>query len=154
MRSGERRAAEPLSLALAARFGPGELPLPLLIGAGMVLFWSALALFADVIAPFDPNAADYDAALVPPNAAHWLGTDNFGRDVLPRVIHGTRADPVLERRADLHEPGDYEIQRIAMEDSVMFDLYYSPFRNISRTNVESFYQNPLGRLMLEEVTVE
>ncbi len=36
----------------------------------------------------------------------------------------------------------------------MFDLYYSPFRNISRTSVQNFYQNPLGRLMLEEVTVE
>lgn len=36
----------------------------------------------------------------------------------------------------------------------MFDLYYSPFRNISRTAVQNFHQNPLGRLMLEEVTVE
>ena len=92
MRSAERLPATPLTLALAARLHPGELPLPLLVGAGIVLFWTALALFADVVAPFDPNAADYNAALVPPNALHWLGTDNFGRDILSRVIHGTRAD--------------------------------------------------------------
>ena len=75
-----------------ARLGLPDLPLPLVAGAAIVLFWAALALFADVIAPFDPNAADYDAALAPPSSAHWLGTDNFGRDVLSRVIHGTRAD--------------------------------------------------------------
>ena len=92
MRSGERLAGGPWSLGLAARLDLGELPLPLLIGAGIVLFWSVLALFADVIAPFDPNAADYHAALLPPNTTHWLGTDNFGRDLLSRVIHGTRVD--------------------------------------------------------------
>jgi peptide/nickel transport system permease protein len=92
VRSGERVAGAPWSLGIAARLDLGGLPLPLLIGAGMVLFWSVLALSADVIAPFDPNAADYNAPLVPPNAVHWLGTDNFGRDVLSRVIHGTRVD--------------------------------------------------------------
>ena len=68
MRSAERLPAAPLPLGLAARLDLGELPLPLLVGAGIVLFWTALALFADVVAPFDPNAADYNAALVPPNA--------------------------------------------------------------------------------------
>jgi peptide/nickel transport system substrate-binding protein len=67
-----------------------------------------------------------------------------------KLVDQARVETDPDRRRELY----YEIQRIAMEDSVMFDLYYSPFRNISRTNVENFYQNPLGRLMLEEVTVE
>ena len=67
-----------------------------------------------------------------------------------KLVAQARVETDPDRRRELY----YEIQRIAMEDSVMFDLYYSPFRNISRTNVENFYQNPLGRLMLEEVTVE
>jgi peptide/nickel transport system permease protein len=92
VRTSARRAAAPAPFPLTARLDLGELPLPLLIGAGIVLFWIALALLADVIAPFDPNAANYDAALLPPNAAHWLGTDNFGRDILSRIIHGARAD--------------------------------------------------------------
>src|SRR5262249_48987125 len=41
---------------------------------------------------FDPNAQDYAAALLPPSSQHWLGTDNFGRDVLSRLIHATRSD--------------------------------------------------------------
>jgi peptide/nickel transport system permease protein len=92
VRIGARRAAPPVPFPLTARLDLGELPFPLLIGAGIVLFWVALALLADVIAPFDPNAANYEAALLAPNAAHWLGTDNFGRDILSRIIHGARAD--------------------------------------------------------------
>ena len=67
-----------------------------------------------------------------------------------KLVDQARVETDPDRRRELY----YEIQRIAMEDPVMLDLYYSPFRNISRTNVENFYQNPLGRLMLEEVTVE
>jgi peptide/nickel transport system substrate-binding protein len=43
----------------------------------------------------------------------------------------------------------YELQRIAMEDVVYVDLYYSPFRNASLKKVKDFYQNPTGRFMLE-----
>jgi peptide/nickel transport system substrate-binding protein len=67
-----------------------------------------------------------------------------------KLVDQARVETDPDRRRELY----YEIQRIAMEDSVMFDLYYSPYRNISRTNVQNFYQNPLGRMMLEEVTVE
>ena len=48
----------------------------------------------------------------------------------------------------------YEIQAQAKDDVNWIDLYYSPFRNISRSNVQGFMQNPLGRMMLEEVTIE
>lgn len=48
------------------------------------------AVFAPWLAPFDPNAQDITQRLLPPGAAHWLGTDQLGRDLLSRVIYGTR----------------------------------------------------------------
>lgn len=62
-----------------------------LIGAGIVLFFVLLAVFAPWIAPYDPNAPDWMAIRQAPDAAHWFGTDDLGRDVLSRVIFGTRA---------------------------------------------------------------
>jgi peptide/nickel transport system permease protein len=50
----------------------------------------AVALFAPVLAPHDPTAVDARAILAPPSNAHWLGTDNLGRDILSRLIHGAR----------------------------------------------------------------
>jgi peptide/nickel transport system permease protein len=49
-----------------------------------------LAIFAAQVAPYDPITNDYAAARKPPSAAHWLGTDNLGRDVLSRIIYGLR----------------------------------------------------------------
>jgi len=49
-----------------------------------------LAVFADVIAPYDPLRQNLIKALQSPSAAHWLGTDDLGRDVLSRLIHGCR----------------------------------------------------------------
>jgi peptide/nickel transport system permease protein len=48
------------------------------------------AVFADIISPYDPLRQDYSAFLQPPSRAHPLGTDNVGRDVLARIIHGAR----------------------------------------------------------------
>jgi peptide/nickel transport system permease protein len=62
-----------------------------LIGAAIVLFFIAIALFAPLIAPYEPNAPDWMAIREAPSAAHWFGTDDLGRDVLSRVIYGTRA---------------------------------------------------------------
>jgi peptide/nickel transport system permease protein len=62
------------------------------LGGGCVAFWLLLALLADVIAPYDPDVHDLQAFLQPPTWAHPLGTDNFGRDVLSRVVHGARVD--------------------------------------------------------------
>lgn len=50
----------------------------------------AVAVFAPVLAPHDPTAVDARAILAPPSPAHWLGTDNLGRDILSRLIHGAR----------------------------------------------------------------
>jgi peptide/nickel transport system permease protein len=62
-----------------------------LIGAAIILFFIVLALFAGWIAPYDPNSPDWLAIRAAPNAVHWFGTDDLGRDVLSRVIYGTRA---------------------------------------------------------------
>ncbi|MCP8936964.1 ABC transporter permease [Alsobacter sp. SYSU M60028] len=50
-----------------------------------------VAVFADWIAPYDPVAQDVIARMKGPSVAHWLGTDQFGRDILSRVIHGWRS---------------------------------------------------------------
>lgn len=53
------------------------------------------ALFAPWIAPFDPYFTDLTKAMQAPSAAHWFGTDNTGRDILSRVLYGTRNTLVL-----------------------------------------------------------
>ncbi len=63
------------------------------IGTVAVLIWLLLilvAIFAPVLAPYDPLEADYGAVRQGPTAAHWLGTDHLGRDVLSRIIYGSR----------------------------------------------------------------
>jgi ABC-type dipeptide/oligopeptide/nickel transport system permease subunit len=48
------------------------------------------AVFAPVVAPYDPTFQDYASTNQGPSAAHWFGTDNLGRDILSRVIYGSR----------------------------------------------------------------
>jgi len=60
------------------------------IGAEVVLIMIVVGVFANVLSPYDPVAVDFGAMLAKPNAAHWLGTDAFGRDVLSRLIFGSR----------------------------------------------------------------
>lgn len=54
---------------------------------GMAVF---MAVFANLVAPYDPDVQNYAAILKPPSREHWLGTDQFGRDLLSRIIHGSR----------------------------------------------------------------
>ncbi len=83
-----------MAVALTARLRPRFETLPGLVWAGgaICLFWLALALAAPWVAPYDPIAQDLNATLLPPGGAHLLGTDNFGRDILSRIIWGTRID--------------------------------------------------------------
>ncbi|CDZ55698.1 Putative dipeptide/nickel transporter, Inner membrane permease subunit (YddQ) [Neorhizobium galegae bv. orientalis] len=48
------------------------------------------AIVAPLIAPYDPNVIDLGNTLKPPSAEHWFGTDELGRDIMSRIIHGTR----------------------------------------------------------------
>jgi peptide/nickel transport system permease protein len=60
------------------------------LGLCLALILVGVALFAPVIAPYDPLKIDVLNRLSEPDAAHWFGTDQSGRDVLSRVIWGTR----------------------------------------------------------------
>jgi peptide/nickel transport system permease protein len=59
-------------------------------GGAVILFWFAVALLAPVISPYNPEFVDIASRLQPPSHAHWLGTDALGRDVLSRVLYGSR----------------------------------------------------------------
>ncbi|HEY7141317.1 MAG TPA: ABC transporter permease [Methylomirabilota bacterium] len=61
-----------------------------LAGLVLVLVETAIAMLAPWLAPADPSAIDYRAMLAGPSAAHLLGTDDLGRDVLSRLMHGAR----------------------------------------------------------------
>ena len=61
-----------------------------LIGAGIVLFFILLAMFGPMIAPEGINEQDLSKRLLAPSSEHWFGTDDFGRDIFSRVIHGAR----------------------------------------------------------------
>jgi peptide/nickel transport system permease protein len=60
--------------------------------AGLVIMTGFVltAIFADLIARYDPLTIDSTRALMRPSLAHWMGTDSFGRDVFSRIIHGAR----------------------------------------------------------------
>jgi peptide/nickel transport system permease protein len=60
------------------------------IGAAIVLVVAVLALLAPWLAPYDPLAVDLSRKLMAPSAAHWLGTDQTGRDMLSRLLWGAR----------------------------------------------------------------
>ena len=60
--------------------------------AAMFAMFVLLALFGPLLVPFDPLASNATAALQPPNATHWFGTDSLGRDIFSRVVVATRLD--------------------------------------------------------------
>jgi peptide/nickel transport system permease protein len=60
------------------------------VGAAIVCAFLLLTAFASLIAPYDPFDQDLSASLSAPSAAHPLGTDQYGRDVLSRIMYGSR----------------------------------------------------------------
>jgi peptide/nickel transport system permease protein len=59
-------------------------------GAAIIVLMILMAALADLISPFNPLVTNYSAMLQAPDAVHWLGTDSFGRDVMTRIIYGSR----------------------------------------------------------------
>lgn len=59
-------------------------------GAFVILLMIIAAISANALAPYDPLENDYGAMFQAPGAQHWLGTDSFGRDVLSRILYGSR----------------------------------------------------------------
>lgn len=99
--SALREAELPVGIAAPGRVGGGESPLTqaicrlrksttALIGAAIVVGLVLVAIFADVLAPQSPTASDQTQTFARPSEDHPLGTDQLGRDMLSRVIHGSR----------------------------------------------------------------
>ncbi|WP_111560121.1 nickel transporter permease [Paracoccus sediminilitoris] len=61
-----------------------------MVGLIILVLLIGMAIFAPLLAPQNPYAQDLGARLQPPSAAHWLGTDGLGRDIMSRLIHGSR----------------------------------------------------------------
>jgi peptide/nickel transport system permease protein len=61
-----------------------------MLGAAIILGLLLVAAFAPWLAPYTPFEGDLAARLQPPSSAHWMGTDELGRDILSRVIYGAR----------------------------------------------------------------
>lgn len=66
-----------------------------IVGAAIVFFFVFVALFAPLLAPYDPYAINPAKSMAQPSAEHLLGTDNIGRDVLSRIIYGTRTSLLI-----------------------------------------------------------
>ncbi len=74
------------------------------LGALAALFLVVLLLagiFAPQVAPYHPLDTDYESILVPPSWSHWMGTDEYGRDIFSRVIYGARTALMLAVSASL-----------------------------------------------------
>ena len=59
-------------------------------GAVIIILMILMAALAELISPFNPLVTNYSAMLQAPGPVHWLGTDSFGRDVMTRIIYGSR----------------------------------------------------------------
>jgi peptide/nickel transport system permease protein len=60
------------------------------VGLAIIAVLCILAIFAPILAPYSPYDQDLYRVLAPPSAAHWLGTDNLGRDLFSRILYGAR----------------------------------------------------------------
>ncbi len=63
---------------------------PAMFGAAVLTLVAVMALFSDAITPYDPNGMDFADRFANPSAEHWMGTDDFGRDIFSRIIVGAR----------------------------------------------------------------
>ncbi len=64
-------------------------------GVFVILAFIIISIFAPWISPYDPNQQDLSRALEQPSQGHLLGTDQFGRDVLSRILYGTRVSLIV-----------------------------------------------------------
>ncbi|USK50957.1 ABC transporter permease [Bacillus sp. CMF12] len=61
-----------------------------LVGAIIIIVYLLMAVFAPLLAPYSPYEIDLENKLTPPSADHWMGTDDKGRDILSRILYGSR----------------------------------------------------------------
>jgi len=60
------------------------------LGIAIVVVFGLAGIFADWLSPYNPTSNDFAAMTEPPSLAHWLGTDQLGRDLLSRILYGAR----------------------------------------------------------------
>lgn len=97
---------------------------------------------------FDPDQkAQFCVSGDPENRSYYT---NYKNQAVTDLVNAAAVELDAEKRKAMY----YDIQRMAKDDVHWIDLYYSPFRNASRTNVKGFVQNPLGRYMLETAYIE
>ena len=75
---------------------------------------------------------------------------NYKNPKVTSLVEQGRSEMDAAKRKDIYD----SMQQITADDVAWVDLYYSPFRNASRKTVKGFYQNPTGRFMLEDTSVE
>lgn len=66
-----------------------------IFGGGILLFFVTISVLAPVLAQYPVNEMRYEEALLPPSASHWLGTDEFGRDIFTRILYGGRVSLLM-----------------------------------------------------------
>lgn len=71
------------------------------LGALIILLIGFSGIFAEWVAPYDPLEINYMSTFSPPDWAHWMGTDDFGRDILSRLIYGARTAMIISLCASL-----------------------------------------------------
>ena len=84
-------------LAAARKMSSGfwtNSPIGYIAGVFLLVFL-LIGIFADFISPYGPLEAHYDAMKQPPTGEYWMGTDHLGRDLLSRVMHGTRVTMIV-----------------------------------------------------------
>lgn len=86
-------AAAPAKRSVVAEFSRQQ-PLGAISFAVIVIMMLA-GIFSGYVAPYDPLHIDFSSILAPPSLDHWFGTDAFGRDILSRIIYGSRTALVI-----------------------------------------------------------
>jgi peptide/nickel transport system permease protein len=66
-----------------------------LVAFALIAVFAACAVFAPVLAPYDPLLQDLGSRLRPPSSEHWLGTDSLGRDIASRILYGARISLII-----------------------------------------------------------
>jgi len=106
-----------------------------MIGAILVVLNVLVAVFAPVIGRWEPQLLDVKARLAPPTMAHWMGTDDVGRDVWSRVVYGTRLSMLVGG----------VVMLFSFAGGIVFGLlggYYRPLDNVLMRIMDGFMAFP------------
>ena len=106
-----------------------------MLGAVLVVLNVLVAVFAPAIGRWEPQRLDVQARLAPPTASHWMGTDDVGRDVWSRVVHGTRLSMIVGGA----------VVALSFVGGIVFGLlggYYRPLDNVLMRIMDGFMAFP------------